>query len=115
MSTETQPESTVGETTLADPTPAVAGPRRDVTEQEARQVAESARETTWTRPSFAKELYLGRFDLGLIHPHPQGAPDDVARGEKFLAELRAVCEGLDGQRIEREARVPDEYHAALAG
>ena len=38
---------------------------RHVSEQEARQVAEAARETEWTRPSFAKELYLGRFDLSL--------------------------------------------------
>jgi hypothetical protein len=102
MSTETQP------------TPAVATPRREVTEQQAREVAEGARETTWTRPSFAKELYLGRFDLSLIHPHPQGSPDDIARGEKFLAELRAVCEKLDGRRIERDAVVPDEYVAELA-
>jgi len=88
--------------------------RREVTEQEARQVAEGARETAWTRPSFAKELYLGRFDLGLIHPYPQAAPDDVARGEKFLAELRAVVEPIDGRRIERDDVIRDEDIAALA-
>ena len=83
----------------------------EVTEQQAREVAEAARETEWTRPSFAKELYLGRFDLSLIHPHPQQAHEDVERGEKFMAELRALCETLDGSRIEREDRVPDEYIA----
>ena len=41
-----------------------------VTEQDARAVAEAARETEW-RPSFAKELYLGRFRLDLVHPHPR--------------------------------------------
>ncbi len=89
-------------------------PGRLVTEQQAREVAEAARETTWERPSFAKELYLGRFDLDLIHPHPQPATDDVARGEKFLAELRAVVEKIDGLAIEREAVVRDEDVAALA-
>ena len=90
------------------------GTRVDATEEEARELAEAAREAEWDRPSFAKGLYLGRFDLSLVHPHPRGAADDVERGEAFLAELRAVCEKLDGQRIEREDRIPDEYLAALS-
>ena len=85
-----------------------------VSEREAREVAEEARESGWSRPSFAKELYLGRFDLDLIHPHPRPDPDDEARGEAFLARLREVCAGIDGARIEREARIPDEDIKALA-
>lgn len=80
-----------------------------VTEREARQVAEAAREQDWRKPSFAKELFLGRFRLDLIHPHPLPADEDVRRGEAFLARLRDFCENeIDGQRIEREARIPDE-------
>ncbi|NXY98668.1 acyl-CoA dehydrogenase family protein [Streptomyces sp. BR123] len=80
-----------------------------VTERDARQVAEAAREQDWHKPSFAKELFLGRFRLDLIHPHPQPADEDVRRGEAFLARLRAFCEtAIDGPRIEREARIPDE-------
>ncbi|HSU71875.1 MAG TPA: acyl-CoA dehydrogenase family protein [Micrococcaceae bacterium] len=89
------------------------GPQQ-VTEQEARQVAEAARETAWTRPSFAKALYLGNFDLSLIHPHPQPKADDVERGEAFLARLRPYCETMDATRIERDALIPDEYLAGLA-
>ncbi|MFF1395956.1 acyl-CoA dehydrogenase family protein [Streptomyces sp. NPDC058287] len=80
-----------------------------VTEREARQVAEAAREQGWRKPSFAKELFLGRFRLDLIHPHPQPAGEDVRRGEEFLARLRDFCETrIDSARIEREARIPDE-------
>ncbi|RSS81870.1 acyl-CoA dehydrogenase, partial [Streptomyces sp. WAC05292] len=80
-----------------------------VTEREARQVAEAAREQDWRKPSFAKELFLGRFRLDLIHPHPQPADEDVRRGEAFLARLRTFCETrIDGARIEREAKIPDE-------
>ncbi|MET9955708.1 acyl-CoA dehydrogenase family protein [Streptomyces sp. NPDC006339] len=80
-----------------------------VTEREARQVAEAARQQDWHKPSFAKELFLGRFRLDLIHPHPLPADEDVRRGEAFLAKLRAFCETrVDGARIEREARIPDE-------
>ncbi|MEV7088224.1 acyl-CoA dehydrogenase family protein [Streptomyces sp. NPDC093085] len=80
-----------------------------VSEREARQVAEAAREQGWRKPSFAKEMFLGRFRLDLIHPHPLPAPGDVRRGEEFLAKLRAYCETrVDGALIEREARIPDE-------
>ncbi|MGH8838955.1 MAG: acyl-CoA dehydrogenase family protein [Jiangellaceae bacterium] len=86
-----------------------------VDEREARRVAEAARQTEWRQPSFAKELYLGRFRLDLVHPHPSQTPDEQARTDEFLAELRALCETeLDGSVIEREAQIPDEYIKALA-
>ena len=85
------------------------GQQPKVTEREARQVAEAAREQDWRKPSFAKELFLGRFRLDLIHPHPLPPAEDAERGEAFLAKLRAFCESdIDGARIEREARIPDE-------
>ncbi|TDO46380.1 hypothetical protein EV643_111233 [Kribbella sp. VKM Ac-2527] len=87
---------------------------RDVDEREARETAEAARETAWVRPSFAKQLYLGDFDLSLIHPHPRAAVDDAVRGEEFLGKLKAYCETLDGLLIERESRVPDEYLQGFA-
>ena len=88
---------------------------RQVGEREAREVAEAARETEWTRPSFAKKLYLGDFDLSLIHPQPHAiAADDAARGEEFIARLAAYCATLDGLLIEREAKIPDEYLQGLA-
>ncbi|MEU2388247.1 acyl-CoA dehydrogenase family protein [Streptomyces sp. NPDC012461] len=83
--------------------------RPTVTEREARQVAEAAREQDWRKPSFAKELFLGRFRLDLIHPHPLPADEAAQRGEEFLAKLRDFCETkIDGALIEREARIPDE-------
>jgi hypothetical protein len=82
---------------------------RKVDEREARQVAEAARETEWRAPSFAKELFLGRFQLDLIHPHPRQDPEEDARSAAFLSQLRAVCESeLDGSVIERDAQIPDE-------
>ncbi|MFJ8697244.1 acyl-CoA dehydrogenase family protein [Streptomyces roseolilacinus] len=79
-----------------------------VSEREARQVAEAARQQDWHKPSFAKELFLGRFRLDLIHPHPLPPAEDVQRGEEFLAKLRDFCETkIDGALIEREARIPD--------
>jgi alkylation response protein AidB-like acyl-CoA dehydrogenase len=86
-----------------------------VSEKEARRVAEAARETEWRKPSFAKELYLGRFRLDLIHPHPLPSEQETARDDAFLEKLRKICiSELDGSVIERESRIPDEYVKALA-
>ncbi|GEC06409.1 acyl-CoA dehydrogenase [Streptomyces spinoverrucosus] len=83
--------------------------RPTVTEREARQVAEAAREQQWRKPSFAKELFLGRFRLDLIHPHPLPPDEDAQRGEEFLTKLRDFCETkIDSARIERDAQIPDE-------
>ncbi len=85
-----------------------------VTADEARAVAEAARETGWDRPSFAKGLYLGSFDLSLVHPWPAPDPADVERGEAFMARLTEYARTMDGRVIEREAKVPDEYLRGLA-
>jgi alkylation response protein AidB-like acyl-CoA dehydrogenase len=79
-----------------------------VSEREARRIAEAARERHWRRPSFGKELFLGRLRLDLVHPRPP-APAGGDSGDVFLDRLRAFCaDRVDGARIEREARVPDD-------
>jgi len=79
-----------------------------VSENEARAVAEGARETTWEAPSFLRELFLGKLDLGLIHPWPEPDAEEQQRGEKFLASLeRFLREQVDAERIERDARIPE--------
>ena len=79
-----------------------------ISEKEARQVAESAREQGWEKPSFGKELFLGHLRLDLIHPQPKLDPAAVEKGEAFLARLREfLVEQVDPFEIEREARIPD--------
>ncbi|WP_329455361.1 acyl-CoA dehydrogenase family protein [Streptomyces sp. NBC_01497] len=107
------PASAVSAAGSASPQGTRGGPK--VSEREARRVAEDARQPDWHKPSFAKELFLGRFRLDLIHPHPLPADEDTARGEAFLAKLRVFCEErIDGALIEREARIPDEVVRGLA-
>ena len=83
----------------------------EVSERAARAVAEAARETEWTRPSFAKGLYLGRFDPDLIHPLRVPTPEEQAAGEAFMARLEEYCRTMAGRPIERDARIPDDYLA----
>ena len=78
-----------------------------VSEHEARAVAEASRETSWTAPSFVRELFLGRLDLGLIHPHPEPDPEEQQRARAFLERLeRFLVDEVDPQQIETEARIP---------
>jgi alkylation response protein AidB-like acyl-CoA dehydrogenase len=80
----------------------------NVSEQEARDVAEAAREAEWKLPSFGKQLFLGDFRLDLIHPQPRLDPAAVEKGERFLGELQALLvEEVDPLEIERESKIPD--------
>src|SRR6059058_1465118 len=82
---------------------------KQVSEKEARQVAEAAREAEWKLPSFGKELFLGNFRLDLIHPQPKLSAEAVERGEKFLTDLRTFLENkVDPLQIERDAKIPDD-------
>jgi alkylation response protein AidB-like acyl-CoA dehydrogenase len=86
----------------------------NVSEQEARKVAEAARETEWKLPSFGKELFLGRFRLDLLYPEPVPDPDAVEKGEAFLAKFRAFLEErVDPFQIERDAKIPDDVIEGL--
>jgi len=86
-----------------------------VSERQARQVAEEARESEWRKPSFGKELFLGRFRLDLVHPHPRPAPEAVQTGEAFLDRLeRFLREEVDPAEIERDAKVPERVVKGLA-
>lgn len=85
-----------------------------VDEREARRVAEQSRESEWHRPSFAKEMYLGRFQPGLLEEHLHPDPDAVERGEAFLGRLREFLDGVDGSVIEREDKIPPAVLTGLA-
>jgi alkylation response protein AidB-like acyl-CoA dehydrogenase len=75
-------------------------------EEEAREIAESARETEWQHPSFVRELFLGRFRLDLIHPHPPNDLAEEARAKPFMDKLRALMEKVDSEEIDRSGQIP---------
>ena len=91
------------------PAPASSAPPSELaTEKEARDVAESARETEWEYPSFVRELFLGRFRLDLIHPHPPEDPADEARARPFLDKLKAFLERYPADEIDLTGHIPEE-------
>jgi alkylation response protein AidB-like acyl-CoA dehydrogenase len=78
------------------------------TEQEARDVAEAARESDWTEPSFLRELFLGRLRLDLIHPFPSENNVEAENARPFMEKLRAVLDTVDSDAIDRDGHIPEE-------
>jgi len=76
--------------------------------QEARDVAEAARETEWHKPSFAKGLFAGTVRLGLIHPFPRETAEQQREGDAYIARLRTFLETeLDPEENVRLGTLPD--------
>ena len=78
-----------------------------VSELEARAVAEASRETRWESPSFVREMFLGRLELGLIHPHLEPDPEEQKRAAPFLEKLeRFLRDEVDPEEVEHTGRIP---------
>ncbi len=91
-------------------TPPTAPPRTALaTEQEAREVAESAREKEWKAPSFVREMFEGSYRFELLHPFPRMAASEIEEARPFMERLeRFLREKVDSDRIDREGKIPAE-------
>src|SRR5207237_8926822 len=78
-------------------------------EKEARDVAEAARESEWSGPSFVRDLFLGRFRLDLIHPHPPEDAAEIARAKPFLDRLADFLHRVDSDMMDRTGEIPEDY------
>lgn len=93
----------------------MADDKKLATELEAREVAEQAREQKWEQRSFARSLFEGRLDLGLVHPHPRSDPEEQERAAPFLAAIEDFArDNIDGDQIDRDGWVPQEVLDGLA-
>jgi len=95
--------------------PPAKPPRTELaTEQEAREVAEAAREKDWQAPIFVRLLFEGSFRLDLVHPFPERDPADVERARPFMERLeRFLKEQVDSDRIDREGKIPADVIQGL--
>jgi alkylation response protein AidB-like acyl-CoA dehydrogenase len=99
---------------LSPPPPVKPAQTELATEQEAREVAEAAREKDWQAPSFVRELFEGSFRLDLVHPYPTMDQADVERARPFMERLeRFLAERVDSDRIDREGQIPAEVLQGL--
>ena len=86
-----------------------------VSEREAREVAEAARETDWVAPSFVRGLFDGRFRFPLVFPFPPLDPAEEERARPFLTKLAAFLkEHVNAEEIEKNSKIPPEVIRGLA-
>jgi alkylation response protein AidB-like acyl-CoA dehydrogenase len=81
--------------------------------QHSREVAEAAREAEWQGAGFLRELFLGNFDIDLIHPYPLAGAErpEFAR---FYSELeRFLREQVDPARIDETGEYPPDVLEGL--
>lgn len=82
--------------------------KQHASEEEARRVAEEARESGWEKQSFLRELFLGKLRLNLIYPFPEPKGLDNPEFKKFYQDLKKFLrEEVDSEAIDREKKVPD--------
>ncbi len=76
------------------------------TEEESRQIAEQARQKEWEGRGFVRDLFLGNFQLDLVHPFPaRGA--DRPEFARFYDELkRFMREEVDSVAIDQTGEYP---------
>ena len=78
-------------------------------EKASLEFAEGQRETEWKYPSFALELFHGRFDSKLIYPFPDQSPEDKQKGDEYCASLeKFLKENLDPNEVDRECVINDK-------
>ena len=81
----------------------------------ALDVAEDARETQWTMPSFVARLFDGSFRWDLIHPYPEQPEDEKKAGDEFIAKLETFLKkNLDPDQVDRTGIIPEEVYRGLA-
>lgn len=72
-------------------------------------VAEAARETEWTHPSFAAGIFNGSVDLNLILPYPEQTKEDEEKGREFMGRLSEFLKTkVDGEQNDIDGKIPDE-------
>ncbi len=84
-------------------------------EKASLEVAEGARETEWTQPSFVAQLFMGRFRTDLISPYPLQSPEDKLIGDEFMGRLESFLKAnLDPDEVDRTGDLPQKVIDGLA-
>ena len=82
---------------------------------EALEVIEAARETKWERPSFALGLFHGRVERARILPYTAQPEEDRRIGDAYLKELETFLKkNIDPDAVDRTGEIPAEAIRGMA-
>lgn len=84
-------------------------------DEEEKRLAEELLFSEEKKPSFAKQLFFGRFDADQVFPFPYPSDEEREEIEGFLSKVKDFAETkIDPDKIDREAKIPDEVIQGLA-
>src|SRR5688500_359645 len=82
-------------------------PSHHSSEQESRRVAEASRQEKWEKPSFLRELFLGRFRLDLVHPFPTRPAERPEFAAFYAAFRQFLRDNVDPIEIDTTGEYPE--------
>jgi acyl-CoA dehydrogenase family member 9 len=89
-----------------------------LTREQIEDQRKQAEELLFSGPQslgFAKSLYFGHFQAGLLFPYPEIAPQERPALEQSLAEVKRFCaEHIDAAAIDRNQEIPQSVVEGLA-
>jgi alkylation response protein AidB-like acyl-CoA dehydrogenase len=88
-------------------------PSHHPSEQESRRVAEASRQEKWEKPSFLRELFLGRLRLDLVHPFPTRPPARPEFAAYYAAFRQFLRDQVDPIEIDSTGEYPEHVIAGL--
>src|SRR5437016_12829451 len=90
-----------------------------LTAAQVEQQRKQAEELLFSGPQtlgFAKALFFGHFNAPLLFPYPEIKPEERPIIERAVEEVRKFFEEkVDSVAIDRNAEIPQEVSAGLAG
>ncbi len=82
---------------------------------EAMEVAEDARQKEYKHPSFAGMMFMGKFDVSLLHPFPKQSEEEKKIGDEFCEDLgNYLSKNLDPEQVDKQREIPQEVMEGLA-
>jgi len=83
--------------------------------KQAMEIAEEARYKPKLAPSFANQLFMGKFDLKLIHPFPKQSLEEKQIGDAFIADLMDFLKkNLDPDQVDKTYEIPKKVIEGMA-
>lgn len=78
-------------------------------------LTESARESVWQHPSFAKSLFMGEYKSELVYPFPKQTEQEKQIGDELIVKVGEVLhKTLDADEVDETRLIPTEAIQALA-
>jgi alkylation response protein AidB-like acyl-CoA dehydrogenase len=83
--------------------------------RQAMEIAEDARQKEYEHPSFAAQMFMGKFQPQLLYPFPSQSEEEKKIGDEFTAKLIEFLEkNLDPEEVDRTREIPKSVIDGLA-